>query len=221
MNNDFTAAKSEYDKIAQDPLKYKTITVPQINTSSVSSTIDEATVAQEEKKVRKVKVTTTEDRNTITDGKTEKTVISENGFTSRKNYISERFIVSSAVEELTKIASRFGTSKFKRVDSISAGIELKQTPFTIEDVSARSYSPKKASFSYDVLDDSDKNSITPVIQDDTKKVIFVSRPNRENKNVSVRDIQVLKITYTVLEKIDPKINPNFVKDVGKKNDTKS
>ena len=24
-----------------------------------------------------------------------------------------------------------------------------------------------------------------------------------------------------LEKIDPKINPNFVKDVGKKNDTKS
>ena len=42
-----------------------------------------------------------------------------------------------------------------------------------------------------------------MIQDDTKKVIFVSRPNRENKNVSVRDIQVLKITYTVLEKIDP------------------
>ena len=107
-------------------------------------------------------------------------------------------------EELTKIASRFGTSKFKRVDSISAGIELKQTPFTIEDVSARSYSPKQASFSYDrIFDDSDKNSITPVIQDDTKKVIFVSRPNRENKNVSVRDIQVLKITYTVLEKIDP------------------
>ena len=203
MNNDFTAAKAEYNKIAQDPLKYKTITVPQGNTSSISSTTDEATVAQEEKKVRKVRATTTEDRNTITDGKTEKTVISENGFTSRKNYISERFIVSSAVEELTKIASRFGTSKFKRVDSISAGIELKQTPFTIEDVSARSYSPKQASFSYDVLDDSDKNSITPVIQDDTKKVIFVSRPNRENKNVSVRDIQVLKITYTVLEKIDP------------------
>ena len=54
-----------------------------------------------------------------------------------------------------------------------------------------------------LLDDSDKNSIIPVIQDDTKKVIFVSRPNRKNKNVSVRDIQVLKITYTVLEKIDP------------------
>ena len=203
MNNDFTAAKAEYNKIAQDPLKYKTITVPQGNASSVSSTADETTVAQEEKKVRKIKATTTEDRNTITDGKTEKTVISENGFTSRKNYISERFIVSSAVEELTKIASRFGTSKFKRVDSISAGVELKQTPLIIESVTGRSYFPNRTSFSYDFLDDSDKNNITPVIQDDTKKVIFVSRPNRKNKNVSVRDIQVLVVTYTVLEKIDP------------------
>ena len=68
--------------------------------------------------------------------KTEKTVISENGFTSRKNYISERFIVSSAVEELIKIRKSFGTTKYKRVDSISAGIELKQTPLTIESVSA-------------------------------------------------------------------------------------
>jgi len=203
MNNDFATAKTEYSKIAQDPLKYKSITVPQTNTSSVSSTADETTVAQEEKKVRTVKVTTTEDRNTTTDGKTEKTVISENGFTNRKNYVSERFIVSSDVEELKTYAKSFGTSQFKRVDSLGRSIELKQIPLTIESVTGRSYFPNRASFSYDVLDDSDKNNITPVIQDDTKRVFFVSRPNRKNKNVSVRDIQVLKITYTVLEKIDP------------------
>ena len=220
MNNDFAAAKSEYNKIAQDPLKYKTITVPQGNTSSVSSTSDEAAVVQEEKKVRKVRATTTEDRNTVTQEqttitisggeevtitapKTEKTVISENGFTSRKNYVSESFINFIDIEELTKIRKIFGTSKYQIVDRISSGIELKQTPLTIESVAGRSYFPNRASFSYDVLDDSDKNNITPVIQDDTKKVIFVPRPNRKNKNVSVRDIQVLKITYTVLEKIDP------------------
>ena len=229
MDKDFAAAKVEYAKIAQDPLKYKTITVPQGNTSSVSSTANETTVAQEEKKVRTVKVTTTEDRNTITQEqttittsggesttitapKTEKTVISENGFTSRKNYVSERFINFSDIEELTKIRKSFGTTKYQIVDRISSGIELKQTPLTIESVSAVSYSPKRAKFFYDVLDDSDKNSITPVIADldddgkeipNSKKVFFVSRPNRKNKNVSVRDIQVLKITYTVLEKIDP------------------
>ena len=229
MDKDFAAAKVEYAKIAQDPLKYKTITVPQGNTSSVSSTANETTVAQEEKKVRTVKVTTTEDRNTVTQEqttittsggesttitapKTEKTVISENGFTSRKNYVSERFINFSDIEELTKKAKRFGTTKYQIVDRISSGIELKQTPLTIESVSAVSYSPKRAKFFYDVLDDSDKNSITPVIADldddgkeipDSKKVFFVSRPNLKNKNVSVRDIQVLIITYTVLEKIDP------------------
>ena len=108
-------------------------------------------------------------------------------------------------EEITKIRKRFKSriNKYKRVDSIASGIELKQTPLTIESVSAKSYSPKRAYFSYDVFDDTDKNSITPVIQDDTKNVIFVSRPNRKNKNVSVRDIQVLVVTYTVLEKIDP------------------
>ena len=229
MDKDFAAAKVEYAKIAQDPLKYKTITVPQGNTSSVSSTANETTVAQEEKKVRTVKVTTTEDRNTVTQEqttittsggesttitapKTEKTVISENGFTSRKNYVSERFINFSDIEELTKIRKSFGTTKYQIVDRISSGIELKQTPLTIESVSAVSYSPKRAKFFYDVLDDSDKNSITPVIADldddgkeipNSKKVFFVSRPNRKNKNVSVRDIQVLIITYTVLEKIDP------------------
>ena len=212
MESDFAAAKAEYSKIAQDPLKSTTITVPQGNTSSVSSTANETTVAQEQKKVRTVKATTTEDRNTTTDGKTEKTVISKNGFANRKNYVSERFINSSDVEELKTYAKSFGTSKFKGVDRISAGIELKQTPLTIESVTGRSFFPKRASFSYDVLDDSEKNNITPVIADldddgkeipDSKKVFFVSRPNRKNKNVSVRDIQVLKITYTVLEKIDP------------------
>ena len=163
MESDFAAAKAEYNKIAQDPLKYKTITVPQGNTSSVSSTAGEAAVAQEETKVRKVRATTTEDRNTVTQEqttittsgggevtitapKTEKTVISENGFTSRKNIITERFILSSAVEELTNnlslnIPSRlrkgYATSKYKRVDELWSGVELKQTPLIINSISAR------------------------------------------------------------------------------------
>ena len=236
MTKDFAAAKAEYAKIAQDPLKSTTITVPQGNTGSVSSTANETTVAQEQKKVRTVKATTTEDRNTVTQEqttittsggesttltrpKTEKTVISKNGFASRKNYVTERFINFSDIEELTKKAKRFGTTKYQIVDRISAGIELRQTPLTIESVNGKKYFPKRAgqparsfSFSYDVEDDSEKNNITPVIADldddgkeipDSKKVFFVSRPNLKNKNVSVRDIQVLIITYTVLEKIDP------------------
>ena len=236
MTKDFAAAKAEYAKIAQDPLKSTTITVPQGNTSSVSSTANETTAAQEQKKVRTVKATTTEDRNTVTQEqttittsggesttitapKTEKTVISKNGFASRKNYVTERFINFSDIEELTKKAKRFGTTKYQIVDRISAGIELRQTPLTIESVNGKKYFPKRAgqpargfSFSYDVEDDSEKNNITPVIADldddgkeipDSKKVFFVSRPNLKNKNVSVRDIQVLIITYTVLEKIDP------------------
>ena len=205
----------------------------------MSSTAGEAAVAQEETKVRKVRATTTEDRNTVTQEqttittsgggevtitapKTEKTVISENGFTSRKNIITERFILSSAVEELTNnlslnIPSRlrkgYATSKYKRVDELWSGVELKQTPLIINSISARQYFPKRSSFIY--LNDEDtleKDNITPVIADldddgkeipNSKKVIIYPRPNRKNKNVSVRDIQVLSIRYTVLEKIDP------------------
>ena len=71
----------------------------------------------------------------------------------------------------------------------------------------------ESSFIY--LNDEDtleKDNIRPVIADldddgkeipNSKKVIIYPRPNRKNKNVSVRDIQVLSIRYTVLEKIDP------------------
>ena len=96
MKSDFESAQAEFSKIAQDPLKYKTITVPQGNVSSVSSVSDD-----EPKKTRTLKVTTTEDRNTttqvettvttnggefttVTRPKTEKTVVSENGFVNRK-----------------------------------------------------------------------------------------------------------------------------------------
>ena len=55
MESYFAAAKAESSKITQDPLKSTTITVPQGNTSSVSSTADKTT------KVRTVKATTTEE----------------------------------------------------------------------------------------------------------------------------------------------------------------
>ena len=118
MKSDFESAQAEFSKIAQDPLKYKTITVPQRDTSSVSSTTDKTPdVEQEEKKPRTLKVTTTEDRNTttqvettvettgggfttVTRPKTEKTVLSENGFTSQKSQITERFMIATERENL-------------------------------------------------------------------------------------------------------------------------
>ena len=48
MKSDFESAQAEFSKIAQDPLKYKTITVPQRDTSSVSSTTDKTPMAVEQ-----------------------------------------------------------------------------------------------------------------------------------------------------------------------------
>ena len=123
MKSDFESAQAEFSKIAQDPLKYKTITVPQRDTSSVSSTTDKTPdVEQEEKKPRTLKVTTTEDRNTttqvettvetntggfttVTRPKTEKTVLSENGFTSQQSQITERFMIATERENLKEVLS--------------------------------------------------------------------------------------------------------------------
>ena len=209
----------------------------------MSSTTNEADVAQEEKKVRKVRATTTEDRNTVTQErttittsggesttiispKTEKAVVSENGFTSRKNFITERFVLSSAVEEITKIRKNFDRriNKYKLVDSIGSGIELKQTPLTFEYVTGVAYvNGERYNFNYDSeREPTRKGNILPVLADldddgkeipNSKKVFFtklgtgLDSRGRVGRNVaagvSIRDIQILHITYTVLEKIDP------------------
>ena len=221
MNNDFTAAKAEYDKIAQDPQKYKTITVPQGDASSVSSTADETTVAQEEKKPRTVKVTTTEDRNTttqvqttvpttgggsttVTKPKTEKTVLSENGFTSRKSQIKEYFIVASEREKLVNQGqtSKANTNKWKGVDSFSK-IKLKQKPLKLIRAIAAKYKSDGSSIKLTYFAGSDRDTargIIPVVLGDTNEIALTAGVN---PNVSVSDLQIVLIAYNYLEKIDP------------------
>ena len=219
MESDFAAAKAESSKIAQDPLKYKTITVPQGDASSVSSTADETTVAQEEKETRTVKVTTTEDRNTVTQErttittsggesttltrpKTEKTVLSENGFTNRSRTMFEKFVIATERENLKSNIKSRNLKRFKDVDSFS-NIKLKQKPFMIERVVAQQY---KSDGSKVVLrynrgrSRATSRGIIPVVLGDTNEVALTAG---DDPNVSISGLQVVTFKYTVLEKIDP------------------
>lgn len=198
MESDFAAAKAEYSKIAQDPLKSTTITVPQGNTSSVSSTADKTT------KVRTVKATTTEDRNTTTDGKTEKTVISKNGFTNRQSQIKEYFIVESEREKLVSQGKQrlSNTKKYKGVDSFSK-IKLKQKPTLLIQAIAAKYKSDGSSIKSNYFAGSDRDisrAIIPVVLGDTNEIALTAGVN---SNVSISDLQVVVIRYNYLEKIDP------------------
>jgi len=198
MESDFAAAKAEYSKIAQDPLKSTTITVPQGNTSSVSSTADKTT------KVRTVKATTTEDRNTTTDGKTEKTVISKNGFTNRQSQIKEYFIVESEREKLVSQGKQpfSNTKKYKGVDSFSK-IKLKQKPTLLIQAIAAKYKSDGSSIKSNYFAGSDRDisrAIIPVVLGDTNEIALTAGVN---SNVSISDLQVVVISYNYLEKIDP------------------
>ena len=223
MESDFETAKAEYDKIAQDPLKYKTITVPQGDASSVSSTADETTVAREEKKPRTLKVTTTEDRNTVTQEqttittsgggsttitrpKTEKTVLSENGFTNRSRTMFEDFLIGTERENLEKVLKNpeRRLRGFKSVDSFSK-IKLKQKPFKILKVHARQYTPSKISLSYysegdDIIGGDFAKGIIPAVLGDTNEVALTAGADA---NVSISGLQMVTIKYKYLEKIDP------------------
>ena len=144
MKSDFESAQAEFSKIAQDPLKYKTITVPQGNVSSVSSISDD-----EPKKTRTMKAVTTEDRNTttqvqarvttntsetttVTRTKTEKTVVAEKGFVNRKVKILRDFCPTSRREYLVEnIRSAFKNPKFKSIDS-TKNFKLKQSHFILK-----------------------------------------------------------------------------------------
>ena len=148
MNKDFATAKAEYAKIAQDPLKYKTIIVPQEQVSATTdnkTTLDKGTT----KTVRTVKATTTEDRNTIiTDSaavsskpKTEKTVVSENGFLPRKIKITEYFkdsafdFFASGNPSMERISN---DPRYKEDSAFGFGenpvVTLKKEPFTIDKI---------------------------------------------------------------------------------------
>ena len=219
MESDFAAAKAEYNKIAQDPQKYKTITVSQGDASSISSTAD-----AQEKKSRTVKATTTEDRNTttqvqttvpttgggsttVTKPKTEKTVLSENGFTSRKSQIKEYFIVASEREKLVNQGqtSKANTNKWKGVDSFSK-IKLKQKPHKIMRAIAAQYKSDGSKIQVQYVPGFASNTskeIIPVVIGDTNEISLTDGSILETSGISVSDLQIVLILYNYLEKIDP------------------
>ena len=222
MKSDFESAQAEFDKIAQDPLKYKTITAPQRDTSSVSSTADETTVAQEEKKTRTLKVTTTEDRNTTTQvqttvettgggfttrtrPKTEKTVLSENGFTSRQSQITEYFVIGTERENLKKFLSAKVLNRHKDIDSFSK-IKLKQKPLIIREIIGRQYKNdgSKIILYYDLdIGLPAARNLKAVVFGDTNEIAVTIGDGIFAKEHSVSDLQVVKIKYSYLENIDP------------------
>jgi hypothetical protein len=230
MNKDFASAKAEYAKIAQDPLKYKTIIVPQEQVSATTdnkTTLDKGTT----KTVRTVKATTTEDRNTIiTDSaavsskpKTEKTVVSENGFLPRKIKITEYFkqypfnFFASGNPDMERIDDDPRYKEDFGWDGGNPVVTLKKEPFTIDKIvgSYWFYDDVVAMFFYL---NGDATDILPSING--KKLILEPgpRPSRDVRgNLQTYDfghgqgaqvqgidsINVLQVTYTVLEKIDP------------------
>tara|TARA_B100000963_G_C22581013_1_gene650841 strand:- start:228 stop:1622 length:1395 start_codon:yes stop_codon:yes gene_type:complete len=225
MEADIAKAKEEQKKIWQDPLNYKRVVPPAPTVSSVSSSAVKsaqdsgATISQvpvESKKTREVEITSTENRNTVTTTtttietkgggsktitrpKTEKSTISIKGYAMRRGGIRENFITPSAPE-------RFKTKpKWKLVDEIGSGIELKQMPFTIDYVRGRVYKPDNSYFQYTFNrhPDGDKtgNMIAALVEgSNPPKVVFL--PN-DIDDPSVLNISALYIKYTALEKIDP------------------
>ena len=170
-------------------------------------------ISSTNKKTREVKVTTTENRNTVTTTttkietkgggsttisvpKTEKSTISINGFAQRKVKIKKFYVTSSAPQRFLDKPGAI------LVSEIGSGIELQQIPFSIDRVRGRVY---KTDGDYDVfafdLGESD-GSITPAFVQDSSppKVIFLPK---SLDGPSVLNINVMKIEYTVLEKIDP------------------
>lgn len=231
MAKDFATAKAEYAKVAQDPLKYKTITVPQAQVSSTTdnkTTLDKGTT----KTVRTVKATTTEDRNTIiTDSaavsskpKTEKTVVSENGFLPRKIKITEYFkdsafdFFASGNPNMERISN---DPRYKEDSAFGGGenpiVTLKKEPFTIDKIVGSNYVDDNLVAIFFYLN-GDATDILPSING--KKLILEPgpRPSRDVRGnlqtydfgngkgaqaQGIADINVLQVTYTVLEKIDP------------------
>ena len=226
MQKDIAAAQEEQKKIWQDPLNYKRVvppapTVNSVVSSAVKSAQDSgATISQvpvESKKTREVEITSTENRNTVTTTtttietkgggsktitrpKTEKSTISIKGFAMRRVSIRENYITSSAPE-------RFKTKpKWKLVDEIGSGIELKQMPFTIDYVRGRVYKPDGSYFQYVFnrhVNSGRKtgNMIAALVEgSNPPKVVFL--PN-DIDDPSVLNISALYIKYTALEKIDP------------------
>ena len=219
LNKQIAKAQEEQKKIWQDPLNYKRVVAPssssiEIAASAVKAAQDTGAninkISSENKTTREVKVTTTENRNTVTQTtttintkkggstkittpKTEKSTISTNGFATRKIQMEESFTTDSSLD----------LDGFKLVDNISKGIELKQEPFSINYVEGRVYEGDEtvATYLFDNEDRENSNMIAAFVKDSSPpKVAFI--PDTRYA-LGINRINALFINYTVLEKIDP------------------
>ena len=221
MEADIAKAKKEQEKIWQDPLNYKRVVPPSSSSIDITAAAVKAAqdsganitkISSESKTTREVKVTTTENRNKVTQTtttiktkkggstkittpKTEKSTISANGFSTRKIQMEESFRTSSAPDDL---------DGFKLVDNIGKGIELKQEPFSIDYVEGRVYEGGEhiGGFTFDNTDRENDNMTAAFVKDSSPpKVVFLPDEFEQLRNVN--RINALYINYTVLEKIDP------------------
>ena len=240
MQKDIAAAKEEQKKIWQDPLNYKRVVPPNPTVASVSSNAVKAaqdagasisSVASSNKENREVKVTSTANRNTvttttkttsngstITTPKTEKTVVSKDGFASRKVRITEYFKTADVFNYVTpdgnfpKTRKRYKLKKYKEVDDIGRGVELKQTPFGIDYMVARVWTITDGVAGYRKFFYKRNGNYTsqeiPIMRvnvafvkdSNPPKVIFL--PEFDAISTFMK-AQILMIKYTVLEKVDP------------------
>jgi hypothetical protein len=221
MEADIAKAKKEQEKIWQDPLNYKRVVPPSSSSIDITAAAVKAAqdsganitkISSESKTTREVKVTTTENRNKVTQTtttiktkkgdstkittpKTEKSTISANGFSTRKIQMEESFRTSSAPDDL---------DGFKLVDNIGKGIELKQEPFSIDYVEGRVYEGGEhiGGFTFDNTDRENDNMTAAFVKDSSPpKIVFLPDEFEQLRNVN--RINALYINYTVLEKIDP------------------
>ena len=241
MQKDIAAAQAEQKKIWPDPLNYKRVvppnpTVANINSSALKAAQDSgasiSSVASADKENREVKVTSTQNRNTvtttttttssgstITTPKTEKTVVSEDGFASRKVTIVEYFKTADVFNYVTpdgkfpKSYKRYtNDKKYQLREKIGEGVELKQKPFGIVAMRARTFAITDGvvgyqPFVYKRNGDYDEKEV-PILRvqpglvkdSNPPKVIFL--PQFDALSTFLK-CQILAIKYTVLEKVDP------------------
>tara|TARA_B100001063_G_scaffold153675_1_gene143343 strand:+ start:542 stop:2119 length:1578 start_codon:yes stop_codon:yes gene_type:complete len=226
MQADLDYAAAERKKLFADPLNYKQVTVNSPSSSSSGKT-------------RTVKVNTVETQNTVTTEKvttsgggvtevkrTSKATISDKGFTHRqvrkKEYwIRTGFQVSTSTFANTK-GKTFKPIAVKKIngrrqqDDLTSFV-MKQIPYDVERITARSYNADGTYQQYEwgvfsgpsgkrkLEYQSIRNNILPdwTTADKNIKLEYNNRVTNKLEPAFPKPIDIIKITYTYVEKIDP------------------
>jgi len=201
MKADLAFAAAERKKLFADPLNYKQVVVPapsageksrvvKVTTPEVQNTVKTETVTKPNPVTKKVE--------TVRVKKTEKSTIAINGIAMRKVMIKEKFVTSERADKGWPLVSDMSK------------LTLKHIPYQIDSVTARPYLKPNSEgitgikkgvglYSYNnpqIYGDRSSNDDEKVIVDGTKTITL----EPVNK---VKQQTVLKITYIILEKLDP------------------